>query len=127
MKNDPLAVLVKHFTPEEKEIHRAYWEAQQLERAKNKQKRFSRIPPHMVILWCEWNRKCEGSAERLAYEFGKYFKSEVLREWNKPTIEELKALKLKKKQARRIKYNEYMRNYLKSYRAKKLSLSSPDR
>lgn len=120
MKNDPLAVLVRKMTPEETERVREYWEAEQAERAKTKRTRTQRIPVHLATLWCEWNRKCEGSADQLAYHFGRHFKSEVLAEWNKPTVEELEVLKARKKQERRRRYNEYMRGYLRSYRAKKI-------
>lgn len=117
MENDPLAVLVRDMTPEEKEKVREYYEAEQAERSKFK--RVDRIPKHLAILWCEWNRKYEGSADLLAYEFGRHFHFEVMKEWNKPTSEEVGKAKAKKKETQRLRYNKYMKGYLRSYRAKK--------
>lgn len=119
MKNDPLAVLVKTFTPADRENERLR-RVQSANRHKKHMK--PRIPVSLAILWCEWNR---GAAEvsDLAYAFGQHFSRECLKEWNKLTPEEIDRNLLKKKETRRIRYNSYMREYYAKHRkSKKQSL-----
>lgn len=115
MEKDPLAILVKKFTP-------ADWERERLRRVQIANRPIAhmkpRIPKSLAILWCEWNRGAADSRD-LAYAFGKYFSRECLKEWNKLTPEQIDRDLLKRKDARRLRYNAYMREYLRKYRAKK--------
>lgn len=114
METDPLAVLVRSLTPEEREYQRLY----KIQVRNSSKKMKDRIPSTLALLWCEWNRGAADASD-LAYAFGQHFSRECLKEWNKLTPEQIERGVLMRQHARRIRYNAYMREYLPKYRKRK--------